>query len=272
MTRPTFPAAGPAALATLALAAVAVAGEPATITISDTVEDGVVPVAAFLGAGCDDGCGEIGCGTECGGDVCCGTDACGAGACGTGVCGSGCKSGLFGGLGAHGACGCKAGFGGYPFGDLGAYGFGDPYATYGYVGPLAGLLPQGGHCRDGSCRNGLGLGGPYGCRGAGFLGTKGCCGYGCGPAGKYGMVYAVDPYYTDPRDGRPYAAAETNLPMAIPTAPTVRHTYNYGWGIPSSRITPLYRHAGVGGMAAGAAGPGSFVVPGSERVLGPTGE
>jgi len=25
----------------------------------------------------------------------------------------------------------------------------------------------------------------------------------------------------------------------VPMAPVVNHTYNYGWGIPSSRLTPV---------------------------------
>jgi hypothetical protein len=57
----------------------------------------------------------------------------------------------------------------------------------------------------------------------------------------YHMVYAVNPEYFDPRDGRVYAAQDTGVPMAVPLAPNVNYTYNYGWGIPSSRITPISR-------------------------------
>lgn len=53
------------------------------------------------------------------------------------------------------------------------------------------------------------------------------------------MTYPVNPYYADARDARIYAAQGYGAPMAVPLAPNVRHTYNYGWGIPSSRITPL---------------------------------
>ncbi|MEM9702692.1 MAG: hypothetical protein AAF907_09650 [Planctomycetota bacterium] len=224
MTRPTFLT---VCLAGLMSLPAAVAGEAGTVTISDTPAEDVVTVATFLSGGpCDAACGDFGC------------DACGS-----------CKS-----------------MPGFPFGNLGAHGFGDPYRNYGYVGPLAALNGLGAYgCR--TCPPGLGLQGAYGAYGGGpfgFLSSKGCCGYGCGPAGKYGLVYAVDPNYTDPRDGRPYAAEGTGLPMSVPLAPTVRHTYNYGWGVPSSRVTPIYRHA-----VAGAAARGGYVVPGSERVIDP---
>ena len=32
-----------------------------------------------------------------------------------------------------------------------------------------------------------------------------------------------------------------NVPVAMPLAPNVEHQYNYGWGIPSSRLTPISR-------------------------------
>jgi hypothetical protein len=55
------------------------------------------------------------------------------------------------------------------------------------------------------------------------------------------MCYALNPEYFDPRDGRVYAAASEGVPMAVPLAPNVNYTYNYGWGIPSSRLTPISR-------------------------------
>lgn len=65
---------------------------------------------------------------------------------------------------------------------------------------------------------------------------------GSGPfVGTYERVYAVDPYYADSRDGNVYASQATGVPMAVPLAPTVNHTYNYGWGVPSSRLTPVSR-------------------------------
>ncbi|MGH7128205.1 MAG: hypothetical protein ACREJB_04295 [Planctomycetaceae bacterium] len=76
----------------------------------------------------------------------------------------------------------------------------------------------------------------------GYFMPTGCCGYGCQPMGHYHMGYAVNPWYFDPRDGRVYAAQYYNMPMAVPLAPNVGHTYNYSWGIPSSRLTPISRH------------------------------
>jgi len=77
----------------------------------------------------------------------------------------------------------------------------------------------------------------------GYFHPTGCCGGGCPLAGKYDMVYSANPTYFDPRDGRLYAAQGTNVPMAVPLAPNVRYTYNYGWGIPSSRLTRVSRVA-----------------------------
>ena len=60
-------------------------------------------------------------------------------------------------------------------------------------------------------------------------------------AGTYGRVYALNPYYHDFRDGAVYAAQGYNAPIAVPLAPNVDYTMNYGWGIPSSRLTPISR-------------------------------
>ncbi len=57
----------------------------------------------------------------------------------------------------------------------------------------------------------------------------------------YSVVYAVNPAYSDARDSKVYAAEGYGVPMAVPLAPVVGHTYNYGWGIPSSRRTPVSR-------------------------------
>jgi len=77
----------------------------------------------------------------------------------------------------------------------------------------------------------------------GYFHPTGCCGGGCPVAGKYDMVYSANPTYFDPRDGRLYAAQGYNAPMAVPLAPNVRYSYNYGWGVPSSRLTPVSRVA-----------------------------
>ena|GEM_PF-1911697 len=61
------------------------------------------------------------------------------------------------------------------------------------------------------------------------------------PWGIYNVVYPVDPFYTDQRDTKLYSAQGYGSPVAVPLAPNVRHTYNYGWGLPSSRLTPVSR-------------------------------
>jgi len=62
-------------------------------------------------------------------------------------------------------------------------------------------------------------------------------------AGCYSMVYPVDPGYFDRRDGQVYAAPGYGGPVSVPLAPVVNSTYNYGWGIPSSRLTPVLHPA-----------------------------
>ena len=79
----------------------------------------------------------------------------------------------------------------------------------------------------------------------GWLVPSGCCGQGCPPVGKYCVTYADNPGYADPRDGgQPYGVQGYGVPMTVPLAPTVRQAYNYSWGTPSSRITPLGSYSG----------------------------
>jgi len=92
-------------------------------------------------------------------------------------------------------------------------------------------------CRDnGDCRRGL-------------LGRSCCCLFrdGCGwrflDAHCYCMTYAFNPWYCDHRDGAVYAAYGYGAPMTVPLAPNVTNQYNYGWGIPSGRLTPISRVA-----------------------------
>jgi hypothetical protein len=73
----------------------------------------------------------------------------------------------------------------------------------------------------------------------GWLVPSGCCGQGCPPVGKYHMVYADQPDYTDPRDTQLYAAQGYGMPMTVPLAPNVNHAYNYSAGVPASRVTPI---------------------------------
>ena len=80
------------------------------------------------------------------------------------------------------------------------------------------------------------------CRYGYFIPT-GCGGGGCQHFGTYNLLYAANPQYFDQRDGQLYSAQGYGVPMAVPLAPNVANTYNYGWGIPSSRITPISRIA-----------------------------
>ncbi|HVJ84959.1 MAG TPA: hypothetical protein VM452_04895 [Caulifigura sp.] len=73
----------------------------------------------------------------------------------------------------------------------------------------------------------------------GYFFPSGSGGKGSAIAGHYSMVYPVNPGYQDPRDCGVYAAQGYNGPVAVPLAPVVHHTYNYGWGVPSSRLTPV---------------------------------
>ena len=71
----------------------------------------------------------------------------------------------------------------------------------------------------------------------GYFCPSGGDGSGVAPIGCYKMVYPVNPYHFDPRDGNVYAAPGYGGPVSVPLAPVVENTYNYGWGVPSSRLT-----------------------------------
>ncbi|MFO1021909.1 MAG: hypothetical protein U0903_14635 [Planctomycetales bacterium] len=62
-------------------------------------------------------------------------------------------------------------------------------------------------------------------------------------AGARKDIIAVNPGYSDPRDSELYSAQGYGVPIAVPLAPVVRDTYNYGWGMPASRLTPVATHA-----------------------------
>lgn len=49
----------------------------------------------------------------------------------------------------------------------------------------------------------------------------------------------VDPAYSDPRDSQVFSAQGYGVPVSVPLAPCVKYQYNYGWGVPSSRITRI---------------------------------
>jgi hypothetical protein len=73
----------------------------------------------------------------------------------------------------------------------------------------------------------------------GWMIPSGCCGQGCPPFGKYHMTYADQPDYINPNDTQIYATHQYGMPITVPLAPNVNHTYNYSAGIPSSRITTI---------------------------------
>lgn len=80
----------------------------------------------------------------------------------------------------------------------------------------------------------------------GWMIPSGCGGQGCPPFGKYQVTYANDPAYADARDGQVYGAQGYGTHMNVPMAPNVRQSYNYSWGTPASRITPIGQYAGPG--------------------------
>lgn len=71
----------------------------------------------------------------------------------------------------------------------------------------------------------------------GWLVPSGNGGQGSPPIGKYHTTYAQNANHFDQRDGEVYAAQGYGTHVTVPLAPNVRHAYNYGWGMPSSRIT-----------------------------------
>ena len=73
----------------------------------------------------------------------------------------------------------------------------------------------------------------------GWMVPSGCCGQGCPPFGKYHVTYADEPDYADSRDGQAYGVQGYGIPMTVPLAPNVHQSYNYSWGTPSSRLTPI---------------------------------
>lgn len=73
----------------------------------------------------------------------------------------------------------------------------------------------------------------------GWMVPSGCGGQGCPPFGKYSMTYADDPGYTHDQDMIKYGAQGYGTHMSVPLPPTVRYSYNYSWGTPSSRLTQV---------------------------------
>lgn len=73
----------------------------------------------------------------------------------------------------------------------------------------------------------------------GYFIPSGAGGQGLPWVGCYSRVYPQDPYYRDSRDGQAWAAQGYGVPIAVPLAPVVGHAYDYSWGVPSSRLTPI---------------------------------
>ena len=72
-----------------------------------------------------------------------------------------------------------------------------------------------------------------------YFTPSGSCGEGAPLWGHYKRVYATEPDYSHPSDSQVYASPITGHPTVVPLAPNVRHQYNYSWGSPSSRLTPI---------------------------------
>lgn len=97
-----------------------------------------------------------------------------------------------------------------------------------------------GYC-DGNCHSGCSheaMCDYFRCKFGYFIPT-GAGGQGLPWAGHYSRVYPQDPYYRDARDGQAWAAQGYGVPIAVPLAPVVGHAYDYSWGVPSSRLTPI---------------------------------
>lgn len=73
----------------------------------------------------------------------------------------------------------------------------------------------------------------------GYFIPTGGSGHGIPWTGHYARVYPVNPYYHDNRDSQVWAAQGYGVPISVPLAPVVGHTYEYGWGVPSSRLVPV---------------------------------
>jgi len=190
--------------------------------------------------GCTDGCGVEGCGS--GG---CGMEGCGSGNCrgGRGNRGGSCQNGNYFPKGREGRKLRKECENGVCYGD----GYNQRMATL-----FARATPDDGCTRwptrwwRGQQQNYLARNQRLSNTLFGWLVPSGCCGQGCAPVGCYSNTYAADPGYTDHRDGgQQYGVQGYGIPLTVPLAPNVRHSYNYSWGMPASRITPIGHNGGT---------------------------
>lgn len=189
----------------------------------------------------------------------CGTGHCGSAACGQGMtygnCDSACPSGQCGGSACgncqSGHCGCDNGKNRRGRNDNNCQSCDDCYAD-GYNERMCTLFAKA--APDDGCsrwchRWWQGQTNNYQARNQklsnhlfGWMVPSGCC----PPFGKYHVTYANDPGYADSRDGQVYGAQGYGTHMNVPLAPNVRQSYNYSWGTPASRITPIGHYAGPG--------------------------
>lgn len=89
------------------------------------------------------------------------------------------------------------------------------------------------HCKNGNCPYHHGKKGKAQNR-YGYFRPANLAPFGC-----YTIAYPINPGYTDQRDGGLYSAQGYGVNVSVPLAPNVGATYNYGWGVPSSRLTPV---------------------------------
>ena len=127
------------------------------------------------------------------------------------------------GTGAGGACGLRGGLGGLGGGGLSGLGGGGGSACSSFWARSS----QSYQSRNARLSQHL----------FGWLVPSGNGGQGSPPIGKYHTTYTQNANHFDQRDGEVYAAQGYGTNVTVPLAPNVRHAYNYGWGMPSSRIT-----------------------------------
>lgn len=193
---------------------------------------------AYKMQGCSDGCNP---------NLPCGDTGCTSGGWGQSGCGcgpEGCtQQGACCGSCNQNACGCNSGYACDPCGN--GWGNCDSCDACGRCRLFARGLPKD-CCNTGRCRWWRGQQLNYAARNKrlsnclfGWMIPSGCCGQGCPPVGCYDITYADNPSYADPRDGQVYGAQGYGTHMTVPLAPTVNYQYNYSWGTPASRLTPI---------------------------------
>ncbi|MCY2963137.1 MAG: hypothetical protein NT069_05685 [Planctomycetota bacterium] len=157
----------------------------------------------------------------------------------------------------HGLSGCRHG-GRYAYGNGAGMGDGrnGGVGNGAYVNGLfthAAYLGRGGNAGAGNGSNGTywcdqcrGWHGRNGHGGHGDCNNGDCDGNGCrdGRCGNGkclgGKCYRpVEGYYADPRDSEVYSATGYNVPVTVPLPPVVKYQYQYGWGMPSSRLVQV---------------------------------